>query len=1037
MPQHRGRRPLSYWTQRAWQVTRRDGLAVASLKTIEVLQSRARRTRLSRRVSSWLDPIITARRRRAEEFRLMNPLQRARMGARLKREPQTWRVSVVMPTWNRCDVLGTAIRSVLDQVYENFELIVVDDGSTDHTFEVVERLRLEDPRIRYLRVEHAGVSAARNAGLAVANGTYLAYLDSDNVWDDDYLLFMVHYLVSAGADSAYCALEARNTTQPPAELVRRQRFDLERLLKNNYIDLNCFMHSRTILERLGGFDESLRRWVDWDLILRYVRHRPPVTVPVLMVRYLHLDRLDQITLRESDAFRLKVLNKHLIDWSALERDLDSRDQRVSIVIPVYKGLEMTRDCVESIFRHGSRRDFEVIIVDNGSPRSDREGLHKLAESYPDRIRVLQCRENFGYGLGNNLGVAESKGRDIVLLNNDTVVHEGWLDELINALHEPGVGAVQPKLLYPDGTIQAAGLSFSEYSKIPYHIYRGDEGDAPHVNRRRDFSALTGACLAIRARDYVRLRGFDPLFRNGCEDLDLCFRMRRELSKRMLYLPTSTVTHYESKTEGRRKHISENRKLFVERWGSDVEPDDRKFYQEDGFVIGPYVKQGRTPHADWAVYMPAFLRKTATPHPNPVVRKLKVGFVAVWHLRGITIHALQLIRSLEAKGDFEVEVFARWQADAFDNSGPVHHPRVVDAKDDPSPEEMLDWVRDRNVDAVVFMEVHPNDWKRIAALKRAGILVAAYENLDLLRMGLVDRYGELDMILANTFYGHERMGELVPGVPRVLVPWGIPDPKPASAPKLIEGGGVSYVHVAGWGGLNNRKNTDLVIRTFAEARLARSRLRLHTQKPLSEYGPDIERMAEQDPRIQVISRSVDSVMAAYRKADVVLCPSKREGLGLPIVEALASGRPVITSDGYMMKQWLVRDIHGWLCPGTAQEDQMALPEIMVDESSLGELMERIDADPSDVQVKAKAIRADSEVWTWREQADLLRQELRRFIEYPGYMPEPGLDHLPVRLSRFEARRLAAELEHSVSSGASRERVEEKLTRSLADHRPIKP
>lgn len=189
-------------------------------------------------------------------------------------------VSVIMPVWNREAYVATALDSVLAQSYRNWELLVVDDGSTDGSKEVVGGY-LSDPRIRLFSRPHAGVCAARNYGLSEVDGAVIAYLDSDNVWYPHYLQEVIRGFDSAPeAGSLHLAQLVRDTNAGTA-FIRGKDYDRARMEIDNDIDLNVFAHRRELLEELGGFDPTLTRGEDWDLILRYTKERPPLRLPFI------------------------------------------------------------------------------------------------------------------------------------------------------------------------------------------------------------------------------------------------------------------------------------------------------------------------------------------------------------------------------------------------------------------------------------------------------------------------------------------------------------------------------------------------------------------------------------------------------------------------------------------------------------------------------------------------------------------------------------------------------------------------------------
>jgi glycosyltransferase involved in cell wall biosynthesis len=191
-------------------------------------------------------------------------------------------VSVILPTRDRAGVIARAVESVLAQTYLNWELIVVDDGSVDNTAQVMRRYRAER-RVIYMRRGRQGGLAARNAGLAVARGALIAYLDSDNDWDAGFLAGMVRAFDDASVQSAYGMLARAPEAEQKDFLF--EPFDREKLLAANFIDINVFVHRRALFTRFGGFDVELKRLGDWDLVLRYTVEQPALAVEGPVANY--------------------------------------------------------------------------------------------------------------------------------------------------------------------------------------------------------------------------------------------------------------------------------------------------------------------------------------------------------------------------------------------------------------------------------------------------------------------------------------------------------------------------------------------------------------------------------------------------------------------------------------------------------------------------------------------------------------------------------------------------------------------------------
>jgi tetratricopeptide (TPR) repeat protein len=223
--------------------------------------------------------------------------------------------------------------------------------------------------------------------------------------------------------------------------------------------------------------------------------------------------------------------------------------------------------------------YEVIIVDNGSTDDTPVWLAQLSGD----VRVIRNDENLGFAKACNQGAKAARGRYLVFLNNGTIPQAGWLEALVQEVeHHPEVAVVGSKLLYPNGRIQHAGVTFSRTDRSPYHLYQGFRADVPAVNRRREFQAVTAACLLVRREVFEAVGGFDEGYRNGFEDVDLCLKIR-ERGWHIIYQPASCLIHLESQTPGRKTHELENWLRFRACWGSQWRLADEDLLAfEDGF-----------------------------------------------------------------------------------------------------------------------------------------------------------------------------------------------------------------------------------------------------------------------------------------------------------------------------------------------------------------------------------------------------------------------------------------------------------------------
>lgn len=230
--------------------------------------------------------------------------------------------SIIMPVWNRANIAARAVKSVLCQTYECYELIIIDDGSDDNLEEVISPYLSEN--VVYYRIPHSGVSPARNYGLKHAKGDYIAYLDSDNTWYPQFLSVMWGALTGQDPQrkAAYCKYNLYKKIPLLNKMFLRavmgEEFNFDRLLKKSYIDLNTFVHSRECIETVGLFDETLKRLVDWDYIIRITAIYEPVFVPEVLVNYYLNICGDSIAKTEREDIALKAIRKKNIVYTKKE-----------------------------------------------------------------------------------------------------------------------------------------------------------------------------------------------------------------------------------------------------------------------------------------------------------------------------------------------------------------------------------------------------------------------------------------------------------------------------------------------------------------------------------------------------------------------------------------------------------------------------------------------------------------------------------------------------------------------------------------------
>jgi GT2 family glycosyltransferase len=249
---------------------------------------------------------------------------------------------------------------------------------------------------------------------------------------------------------------------------------------------------------------------------------------------------------------------------------------LSIVIVCFGKREVTERCLATLDAAFGERlggDVELVLVDNGSP----DDTPELLSFWSDRATVILGEQNLNYAGGNNVGARAATGRVLVLLNNDTEVFPGVLDELAAQALEPGVAIAGCRLLYPNGTVQHGGSAWwraPDGMIRPFHLFRHEAGDLPAACATFDCDFVTAACIAIRRDLFHELGGFDESYVNGWEDVDLCARARLA-GQRVMYRGDLAIVHAEGLTGGRSRDESANERVFAGRYQHMLDEDSAR------------------------------------------------------------------------------------------------------------------------------------------------------------------------------------------------------------------------------------------------------------------------------------------------------------------------------------------------------------------------------------------------------------------------------------------------------------------------------
>ncbi len=527
----------------------------------------------------------------------------ARIAARYGTREDAPLVSVLCPVYRpEQGAFIAAVDSVLAQSYRNWELILIDDGSDDPGLTGSLRdLARRDSRIRVERLPaNRGIAAATNRAIELARGAFIAFFDHDDVLEPCALDAMMRAQAATGARLLYSDEDKIDRRGRVSEPNFKPDFNYRLLLDLNYI-CHLVVADAALIREAGPLDPLLDGAQDHDLLLRMVERvgaHEIHHVPEILYHW----RITQGSTAGSGAAKpaaagagARAVVAHLqrrglaaqttrrgaLTCYRTSFALDD-DPGVSILIPYRDHIGMTEQCVRALREVTQNVSCETLLLDNWSQEADAERFAVEQGNLPD-TRVLRIAEPFNYSRINNLGAAAARHPFLLFMNNDVFVRDpGWLRTMLNeALADPGVGAVGAKLLYPNGTVQHAGVVLG-VGGVADHAFRGLPGEAPgyiaHAIATREVAAVTAACMLVRREAFEAAGGFDEAeLTVAFNDVDLCMKIRAA-GYRIIYAADAVCEHRESLSRGDdfddskvARFMFEN-EAMLSRWGRELAAD---------------------------------------------------------------------------------------------------------------------------------------------------------------------------------------------------------------------------------------------------------------------------------------------------------------------------------------------------------------------------------------------------------------------------------------------------------------------------------
>jgi GT2 family glycosyltransferase len=503
--------------------------------------------------------------------------------------------SVIMATYDTPErYLRAAIDSVRAQIYPRWELCIADDASSEPS---VRRILAEyaalDTRIKTVfRPENGHISRAMNSALELASGEFVALLDHDDQISRD-ALFECALIANRvpDVDMIYSDEDKIDESGARSEPFFKPDWNPDTFLSRMYT-CHFGVYRRALVEKLGGMRPGFDGSQDYDLVLRLMERTDRIEHIPKVLYHWRVHAGSTASAGDAKPYAAGAAERAIAEAltrrgepGKVKMRADSpgvyivryeirKPEKVSVIIPTRNHGEDVDRCLESIFTKTTYRDFEIIILDNGSDeKASLQSLERWSKR-ERRVKVIRYDVPFNFSHINNYAVARSDGQYVLLLNNDTeVITPDWMEAMVEQAQRPTIGAVGALLLYPDDSVQHAGVIVGLGGVAGHshkHFPRQSPGYFFTLRSINNFSAVTAACLMVRRSVFDQVGGLNEELSVAFNDVDFCLKVQ-EAGYRNVYLPHVTLYHFESKSRGYEKTAEQ-----IRRFQSEIEIMERRW-----------------------------------------------------------------------------------------------------------------------------------------------------------------------------------------------------------------------------------------------------------------------------------------------------------------------------------------------------------------------------------------------------------------------------------------------------------------------------
>ena len=488
-------------------------------------------------------------------------------------------ISILTPLYNTPEpYLREFLDSFVNQTAPNSQLCLADASDAEHDAvrRIVEEYQAKNQRIVYKKIENKGIAANTNAAAALATGEYLALADHDDILAPHAMYTMgkaILQLRERGEPDGFLYSDEAlfsKSIQRPIVAHFKPDYAPDYLLCCNYI-CHLAVFQKALWDAVGGERPECDGSQDHDLFLRLIEQVGGAAHVPQVLYYWRVHAGSTSGGTEAKPYVAAAAKKALADHLArtgrtgtvedglfpstyrVKWDIEG-DPKVSILIPNKDHTDDLEKCLQSIWKKTTWDNYEIIVIENNSTDPATFAYYEKAKQRYDGLKVVTYPEKgFNFSGINNFGRKAAAGDYLLLLNNDVEVRNGdWLTELLRqCAHKGGAAICGAMLYYPDETLQHAGVitglgGYAGHS----HKYKqkGGSGYLFRIATVQDFSAVTGACLLVKASVYDEVGGLDEQFAVAFNDVDFCLRVR-DAGCRIAWTPYAELTHYESKSRG--------------------------------------------------------------------------------------------------------------------------------------------------------------------------------------------------------------------------------------------------------------------------------------------------------------------------------------------------------------------------------------------------------------------------------------------------------------------------------------------------------